>query len=262
MTKIHGSPACTPGAAWSAAAVPRAAPHDLGGRAWSAADRWRCRARPCSPITACCSSTSCRSSRGRPWRRCAQPLEDGRVTDRPRASSTAVYPSRFMLVAATNPCPCGYAGDAAALPLLRGRAGAPPARAQRPAARPDRPRRPGVARRRRRAARAAAGRARARCRAACWARDRQAARLRGTGVSCNADSTSRCSAATRPRSTAGRGAAARAYVAARSASAATRACCGWRARSPTSTTARRCGRATWRRRSRCTPGPARAAADR
>lgn len=28
-----------------------------------------------------------------------------------RARHSAVYPARFMLVAATNPCPCGYAGE-------------------------------------------------------------------------------------------------------------------------------------------------------
>jgi magnesium chelatase family protein len=39
-----------------------------------------------------------------------QPLEDGLVAIA-RASHSAVYPARFMLVAATNPCPCGYAGD-------------------------------------------------------------------------------------------------------------------------------------------------------
>jgi len=39
-----------------------------------------------------------------------QPLEDGRVA-LARAAHSAVYPARFMLIAASNPCPCGYAGD-------------------------------------------------------------------------------------------------------------------------------------------------------
>lgn len=39
-----------------------------------------------------------------------QPLEDGRVAI-VRSGRSAVYPTRLMLVAATNPCPCGYAGE-------------------------------------------------------------------------------------------------------------------------------------------------------
>jgi magnesium chelatase family protein len=39
-----------------------------------------------------------------------QPLETGRVTIT-RSGGSVVYPSRFTLVAATNPCPCGWAGD-------------------------------------------------------------------------------------------------------------------------------------------------------
>jgi magnesium chelatase family protein len=39
-----------------------------------------------------------------------QPLEDGRVAI-VRARHSAVYPARFALIAATNPCPCGYLGE-------------------------------------------------------------------------------------------------------------------------------------------------------
>jgi magnesium chelatase family protein len=39
-----------------------------------------------------------------------QPLEDAQVAI-VRARHSAVYPARFMLLAATNPCPCGYAGE-------------------------------------------------------------------------------------------------------------------------------------------------------
>jgi magnesium chelatase family protein len=39
-----------------------------------------------------------------------QPLEDGRVTIA-RAARTVVFPAGFVLVAAMNPCPCGFLGD-------------------------------------------------------------------------------------------------------------------------------------------------------
>jgi magnesium chelatase family protein len=39
-----------------------------------------------------------------------QPLEEGSVAIA-RAHHRAVYPARFMLIAATNPCPCGEAGE-------------------------------------------------------------------------------------------------------------------------------------------------------
>ena len=39
-----------------------------------------------------------------------QPLEDG-VIHISRAASNLSFPAKFILIAATNPCPCGFAGD-------------------------------------------------------------------------------------------------------------------------------------------------------
>ncbi len=40
-----------------------------------------------------------------------QPLEEGNVTIS-RASGSTTFPANFILIAAMNPCPCGYLGDA------------------------------------------------------------------------------------------------------------------------------------------------------
>jgi len=39
-----------------------------------------------------------------------QPMEDGYVTVS-RAAGTCTFPAKFILIAAANPCPCGYLGD-------------------------------------------------------------------------------------------------------------------------------------------------------
>ena len=68
-----------------------------------------------------------------------QPLEEGRVAIS-RVGRATIFPARFQLVAAMNPCPCGFAGPsdrAVRLPVARPRA--LPAARLRAVARPDRP---------------------------------------------------------------------------------------------------------------------------
>ena len=98
-------------------AVPRAAPHDSaaglvgGGRPPSPGRRrW--------PTAASCSSTSWRSSTARALESLRQPLEDGHVTIA-RDQRALRFPTRFSLVAATNPCPVRPRRQR--LPLRRGR---------------------------------------------------------------------------------------------------------------------------------------------
>jgi magnesium chelatase family protein len=113
-----------------------------------------------------------------------QPLEDGRVVV-VRGQRTAIFPTRFMLVAATNPCPCGHA------PGPRCRCtDADLARHHRRLSGPLLDRLDLVLDLQRPAAGQLAGdpatSSAAERERVTAARDRQAARLEGTGVTCNA----------------------------------------------------------------------------
>jgi magnesium chelatase family protein len=121
-----------------------------------------------------------------------QPLEDGEVTISRRLVSVT-YPARLMLVAAMNPCPCGFAGDperecvcpAFRLHQYQSRLSGP--LLDRIDLRLDVPR---VPPRDRRAKRTSESSAEVRARVVA-ARARQVARLAGTGVYANAHMTSR-----------------------------------------------------------------------
>ena len=117
------------------APVPRAAPHDLRLRPGRRRLAAHARARPRSPTTASCSSTSCREFVRSSLEALRQPLEDGHVTI-VRGQKVMAFPTRFMLVAASNPCPCGMGDDDCRCTRRRPRPPPPPP--VRPAARPDR----------------------------------------------------------------------------------------------------------------------------
>ena len=116
-----------------------------------------------------------------------QPLEDGEVTISRRLVSVT-YPARLMLVAAMNPCPCGYLGDG------ERECSCPPHRVRQYSSRLSGPLLdridlrvavPRVAPSDRRAAGDEEGSAAVRARVVA-ARERQLARLAGTGAYANA----------------------------------------------------------------------------
>jgi magnesium chelatase family protein len=115
-----------------------------------------------------------------------QPLEDGSVTI-VRGQRALVFPTRFMLVAATNPCPCGFAGvgdrctcGEADLRRHRRRLSGPLLDRMDLLVNVERPSEPEL--------RAAPGTDSASARArVAEARERQRARLAGTAASCNGE---------------------------------------------------------------------------
>ena len=104
VTRIHSSPACTPARARRSAAVPRAAPHDLGARAWSAAARCPRRARRRLAHHGVLFLDELAEFSRSALEALRQPLEDGRVAI-VRGQQRAVFPTRFMLVAGDEPLP-------------------------------------------------------------------------------------------------------------------------------------------------------------
>jgi magnesium chelatase family protein len=115
-----------------------------------------------------------------------QPLEDGCVTI-VRSQQSLVLPTRFMLVAATNPCPCGFAGVAdrcrcgeADLRRHRRRLSGPLLDRMDLLVNVERPSEADLSAPPETSSAAAAG-------LVAEARERQLARLRGTGLGCNGE---------------------------------------------------------------------------
>ena len=124
---------------WALAADLRAAPHGqrggAGGRRLAAAAGRDLAGAPRRAVPRRTAGVSAR----RRWRRLREPLETGRITIA-RAARRGEFPARFQLVAAMNPCPCGWLGAGAqGLPLHARSGGALPGQAERAAARPHRP---------------------------------------------------------------------------------------------------------------------------
>ena len=111
VTRIHSVAGAALRRAASCRERPFRAPHHTISAAGPGRRRRarRRRARRASPTTACCSSTSSRSSPRPRSRRCASRSRTA-ASSIVRGQRARVFPTRFMLVAATNPCPCGYAG--------------------------------------------------------------------------------------------------------------------------------------------------------
>ena len=231
MARIHSAAGDRVRGLAERAPVPGAASLDHGGRSGRRAlseDGW---ASSCSRTTACCSSTSSPSSPARRSRRCAsRSRTDGsRIV---RARRSAVHPARFMLIAATNPCPCGYAGEGSAARAAKPTR-APPPPSERTAARPPRPARAHAARAGSRATVRRRCRSRARARARGVARPASARRrgCGGDGASTRTWTRARCAHVRldgAARADAARGGRARPAQRAGPDSA----CCAWRARSP------------------------------
>ena len=127
-------------------------------------------ARRRSPIAACCSSTSCRSSSGPRSRRCASRSRTASSAS-PASRARCVFPARFQLVATMNLCPCGGARRPGARVLVLGAAArGVPRQALARAHRPVRPRRDACRARARSSWRARRARRRRPCASACVAR--------------------------------------------------------------------------------------------